>query len=181
MPTSGNQPESIPLHREGGFVASSEKPGGRLLRSARMASRESLELNIIPLADVTFLLMIFFVIAGSFRFGEGILDARLPRVGAAADGAKVPLPFTPLTIRIRQSETGADDVQLAVDGAPRQPGSFRELPGVLVALRDRAGFDRELLVIIRVDPGVAWDHAVNALNAARRAGFRSVAFAQTGA
>ena len=172
------QDETDAPSRPGGSSASPAGPSRGLRRAARVSRSGSLELNIIPLADVTFLLMVFFVIAGTFRFGEGILNSRLPSIGSArAGGISVPLPLTPITVRVQQTGPEPADFAMSVEGVAQRPASFSELAAILRDLQQQAGFDAESLVVIRSDADVQWDHVVNCLNAAKRAGYANVAFA----
>lgn len=132
-----------------------------------------IHLNIIPLVDVTFLLMIFFVIAGTFSRWEGVLSSRMfPSDPTRA----IPLPMTPVTIRLEPSGPKPEGFLLTVQGAANQPATFEELAGLLAELQKNPAYTREAPVVILSNPRVRWDHVVSAWNAAVRAGYRNVAF-----
>ncbi len=142
-------------------------------RRRRRHSAPGIHLNIIPLVDVTFLLMIFFVIAGTFERWEGVLSSRMLPSGPSAG---VPLPFTPVTMRIRGTGPNPSDFLVEIDGAGRATRSFTELSVMLKELQRNPGFSADTPIIVVSDSGVRWDHVVSAWNSAIRAGYRSVAF-----
>lgn len=153
----------------------------KITRNARPAVRRGLRyragrstielaLNIIPLVDVTFLLMIFFVIAGSFDLFEGVLRSRLPKVGAAT----TPLPFSPIGVRIERIP--GEPSAIRVEPFGYQAANFADLATYLTGLREQSGLDAETPVVFFVDDNVPWDDAVNGWNASLRAGFSNLAF-----
>lgn len=164
-----------------GLAGTASHVVNKITRNARPASRRGLRyrsgrsgtelaLNIIPLVDVTFLLMVFFVIAGSFDMFEGVLRSRLPKVGAAT----TPLPFSPVGVRIERIPGEAPAIRVEPFGY--QAANFAELGTYLTTLREQSGLDVETPVVFFVDDNVPWDDAVNGWNASLRAGFTNLAF-----
>lgn len=142
-------------------------------RYRRRYGGRHIELNIIPLVDVTFLLMIFFVIAGTFEMWEGVLSSKIfPSIA----GASIPLPLTPVRVNVRSTGSGADDFALSVEGVSRAVTGFDDLVDALKDIQRNPAYSREMPVVIVADPQVLWDHVVSTWNAAVRAGYRSVAF-----
>jgi biopolymer transport protein ExbD len=142
-------------------------------RVRRRHPQPGIHLNIIPLVDVTFLLMIFFVIAGTFERWEGVLSSRMLPSGPAAG---IPLPFTPVTLRLRATGAAPADFAVAIEGTARETKVFGELTNMLRDLQRGPGFSADTPVVIVSDAAVRWDHVVNAWNSAVRAGYRNVAF-----
>ncbi|MBI1826766.1 MAG: biopolymer transporter ExbD [Planctomycetes bacterium] len=145
--------------------------------SRRMRSRrnsESIHLNIVPLVDVTFLLMIFFVIAGAFERWEGMLESKFPRTQGG--GISTPLPLSPVTLRLQTTGQGADDFLATVDGTEIRTQSFEELATRLHDLQQNPAYSSDTPVVVMSEPRVRWDHVVNAWNAALRAGYQNVVF-----
>src|SRR5262245_54970786 len=62
------------------------------------------ELNVVPLVDVLFLLMVFFVIGGVFGLSEGILTSTMTLGG---QGAGVPLPISPIIVELTAPASGS--------------------------------------------------------------------------
>ncbi|MCU0610516.1 MAG: biopolymer transporter ExbD [Candidatus Eisenbacteria bacterium] len=119
--------------------------------------------NITPLVDVLFLLIIFFTVAGTFK-RTGQLELRLPDsttsvpAAAAKEGKEVELVLT---------EAGA----LLLDGSRIEPG---ELGGRLRTLR---GENPDGRVTIKAETGVRHGQVVELLDTVRTAGFPGVALA----
>lgn len=142
----------------------------------KRAPREltSLTLNLAPMVDVVFLLLIFFIATTTFKKAEGVLPAQLPKTGGTAD--QFDLPITPVRVRVTQTGDLPTDVTLSVEGFANQPTTFNELATFLIELQTNPGFDDETPVIIQSADNVAWDHVVGCWNAAVRAGCKRISF-----
>jgi biopolymer transport protein ExbD len=130
----------------------------------------SFNVNLTPAIDVTFLLLIFFVVATRFAAPEGVLSTRMPQEQGVLE--TTPLPISPIRIRLTQI---SDGYAVAVDNWRSQPGSFSELTTLLEDIQRRPGFDAETPVIIFAGDDVEWDHVTNCFNAVRRAHHAGVA------
>lgn len=117
------------------------------------------ELNITPLIDIVFILLIFFVVTTTFVQELG-LDVERPTAstGAAQPGA---------VIRVAVSSRG----EVTVDGRPTSPWRVEG------EVRDRARELREPSVLLIADKAVHADKLVELTDAARRAGIEKVALA----
>ncbi len=144
----------------------------RRKRAPRELTR--LTLNLAPMVDVVFLLLIFFIATTTFKRAEGILPAQFPRQGSAA--SEVALPITPIVVRVVQTGPGPTDYSINVENFVDQPTTFIELSAFLKQVRENPGFDDETPVVIRTAPDVAWDHVVGCWNAAVRAACKHVSF-----
>lgn len=138
------------------------------------------ELNLTSMLDVIFLLLIFFVLTASFALGEGILPADLPRGESSAESDELP-PMQPIEITLRS--LGGNEVSIQLAGDPSPPESFHELYQKLQSLQANEAnptrpFSADDPVIIRADSEVRWAHLVNTFNAAVRARYTNVNFAQ---
>lgn len=130
-------------------------------------------MNIAPMIDVTFLLLIFFLVTTTFEKAEGLLASQLPQDrGRPA----VALPVSPIVIQLDQIGPGEEDYQISLRNVQRIPVSFEELADILRMILDRPGFDTETPVVIQAGERVRWDHVVNAWNAAVRCEFANIAF-----
>ena len=137
-------------------------------------------LNFTAMIDVVFLLLIYFVLTASFTPGEGIITAKLPQ--GTGTGATSRLPPRPL--RILVSRLGSTGYRLAIEGH-EGARNFQDLYEKLVRLQYDEGRSRVLgthkpddPVIIQPQRNVRWQHVVNAFNAAMRARYTNIAFAQ---
>lgn len=131
--------------------------------------------NLAPMIDVTFLLLIFFLVTTTFERAEGILASDLPEAGQVQ---AVPLPISPIVIRLTQQGPGHDDYAIRIDRFENVPQDLEELPVFLRQIQQQPGFDKQTPVVIVAGNEVRWDHVVGCWNAALRAGCSRVAFAE---
>ncbi len=115
--------------------------------------------NMAPMADVVFLLLIFFMLTSSFVLEPGI-DIDLPRAVTAED-----------QIRQKHVLTITRDNTLLLD---KDTVSFSTLRGVL---EDTFTGEGSKLLIIRADKNVAHGLVVRALDISRQAGVLQLAIA----
>jgi len=129
--------------------------------------------------DVVFLLLIYFIVTASFAVDEGIITANLPRGQAMVTPEQ---KFKDLNIRLASS--GGIDCQISLEGLGRRPKNFRQLVQVLEEIqndpsRNRFGnYPPDNPVVIKPDGPVRWQHVVDAFNAAVKARYSKVSFAQ---
>lgn len=146
------------------------RAGGRRKRRKRHAP---MTLNLAPMIDVTFLLLIFFSVTTTFKRAEGYLSARLPK---DAGKPSVALPVSPIVVRVQQFGMGPGDYRIKLDQFLNTPATFGELTRLLEDIKGNPGFDENTPVVIAAESDVSWDHVVNCWNATLRAGYKNVAF-----
>jgi biopolymer transport protein ExbD len=150
-------------------------------RVTRPRPRPRLQPPLMPLIDVTFMLLLFFITTMQFSPPEGQILAQLPAGSAAAasaDAAAAMVPLEPLRVYLRAGAAGGVDIE--VERYAGAIGSFGALQKVLASLR--TSFDSpDVPVVILPATGVSWQHALDALRQAQLAGFRDIAFAYKGA
>jgi biopolymer transport protein ExbD len=140
------------------------------------------DLNIVPMLDVCFNLLIFFIATAHFAAGEGVLPADLPAGVGGKSSANAPKPpEQPLNIIL--GALGGEDVSIQIEGMTSPPANFAELFTVLKGLQSGPSNPNGIYapdnpVIIKPDGAVPWGHVVNAFNAAIRAKYTNVNFAQ---
>ncbi|MHC4986794.1 MAG: biopolymer transporter ExbD, partial [Planctomycetota bacterium] len=114
--------------------------------------------------DVTFLLLLFFMLSFTFREYEGQIKAALPGGGPDV------VPRMPIAVRVRsEGVTGARYEIEGVNEAIRSPARLGE---VLGAIRQQTRSDSP--VMVRPDAFVQWGHVVEAVNQAVRMKFSHV-------
>lgn len=138
-------------------------------------------LNLTSMMDVCFQLLIFFVLTAAFAVGEGILPADLPAGESAAASDDPNPPTQPINIVLRS--LGGQDVSIQLENFPSPPANFNELYTMLKSVQNSpqnptAPYNPDDPVIIKPDGTVKWGHVVNAFNAAIRAKYTNVNFAQ---
>jgi len=150
----------------------------RAKRRARRRRRRGLmpSVNIAPMIDVSFLLLIFFLVTTTFERAEGILSSSMPKETGAH--AAVALPISPIVVRVSKSGPGIDNITLSIDRFNDVPQDFDALPEFLQSIFATPGFDHDTPVVIVAGNDVAWDNVVGCWNAAVRAGAKKIAFAE---
>jgi biopolymer transport protein ExbD len=128
--------------------------------------REAPEINLTPLIDVVFLLLIFFMVTTSFR-DEGRLRLQLPEADAEA-------------VSVEEIEL----IEVVVDRGGRfyvneQPVTDTSLETLQQALRGVLGTESALPVLIKADAQAQHQAVMTVLDAAGQLGLTQVAFAAT--
>jgi len=155
-------------------------------RPRRSRARPRLNVNLTSLIDVTFLLLIYFMVATNMTMGEEAYRMDLPdRSAISANSQHDPFSLDQEPLRIVVASTGPrfDDYHLSIDGPYQQPTTFEEL---MVFLRksqindENAGsvmlFEPKHPIIIQPSRGARWEHAIEAFNAAARARYTNITF-----
>jgi biopolymer transport protein ExbD len=135
----------------------------------------SIAVNFAPMIDVTFLLLIFFLVTTTFERAEGILAGQMPRDSRAP---AVSLPLSPIIVRVEQIGPEHDDYEIRIDRFTLAPASSAELTDALQQIHGQPGFDEKTPVVIVAENEVRWDHVVGCWNAALRAGCERIAFGE---
>lgn len=142
------------------------------MRRKRQPTGISIGVNLAPMIDMTFLLLIFFLVTTTFERVEGILASDLPPV-STSEG--VPLPISPIVVRL-SAQPGGAGCSIAVDHFGPPPNNFDELVDLIRQIQQKPGFDTKTPVVVVAEPVVRWDNVVDCWNAALRAGCKRVAF-----
>lgn len=126
------------------------------LVSQRRRSMPNWDGALIPLINVIFLLVVFFVLAGKMSGGsDSKLTVPFSNIGQDATGQ-------PLTLALFK------DGRIELDGKPMQrEGLYAGLKLVFLA-------DKENPIVIRADATLPADYMMSALNLIKRAGGRNI-------
>ena len=125
--------------------------------------REEPTIDLTPLIDVVFLLLIFFMVSTTFR-RESDLQIDLPEAST------------------KSPQTEQHQLILGIDADGNYSVNDRALPDgrretIGAALAEAAGEDRDQALIIRADARTPHQAVVTAMDAAGRLGFRRLAIA----
>jgi biopolymer transport protein ExbD len=124
------------------------------------------DINLTPLIDVVFLLLIFFMVSTTFKD-----DARIKVQLPEALGEEVPADEPPvLEIVIDGAGTFYVNQRMVVD---------RKLKTLKKAIAGAAGEDREIPVVIKADAKTPHQAVMTAMDAASQLGLLRFAFAAT--
>ena len=146
-------------------------------RVRRRRPGAGMSLHLAPMIDVTFLLLIFFLLSTTFRRPEGILGANLPRESGPPS---VALPISPVVVRLTSTGPAPGDYAIQIDNFEAQPVTFGELTQFLVDIRRNEGFDDETPVVIVASVDTLWEPVVDCWNAAVRAACKNISFGGEG-
>jgi len=140
--------------------------------------RKPMQPPLTPMIDVTFQLLIFFLLACDFRYTEGQIEATLPNVSGPQ--AAPDLKHDPISVTLSPAGIDGEGVSIEVSEFGTANGP-QELFDMLVRQHDRYGDDADdVPVLIKPTQGVWWTHVVNAFNQAVRSRFKKIAFAPAG-
>ncbi|HSO83551.1 biopolymer transporter ExbD [Thiocapsa sp.] len=128
--------------------------------------RDPADINLTPLIDVVFLLLIFFMVSTTFK-DEARLRVQLPE----AQGEEIPAE-EPEMIRLVIDRSGSFNVD---DRAVRD----RKTETLVDVLKERLGEREPLPVLIQADAQTPHQAVMTALDAASQAGLVRIAFAAT--
>jgi biopolymer transport protein ExbD len=116
---------------------------------------EQLNLNLTPMVDVVFQLIIFFVVATKFNSFEQTIRLEVPKV--SQHGAATPT-------------AGKQVVNVYQDGRIALESQLVTMEELVDQLRRARSHDQDLGILIRGDAGVAYQRVAEVLAACRRAG-----------
>jgi biopolymer transport protein ExbD len=164
----------------------SEKDIKKLLHQRRLARRRSnnvFTLNLAPMMDVMFNLLVFFLVATAFTLPEGLLAAKLPRTTGISASASLAVPVVPIKIFLEPADMKAG-TRIRVSTSLRSDAAtltvvqnFEDLYSLLAQMVIKPGITADTPVIIAAKPQTSWDQVVNAFNACLRAKCKNVVFA----
>lgn len=136
--------------------------------------RTAVDLQLTPMIDCVFLLMVYFIWASSFSIAEQALPSQLSAVaGGSTPSANTPPPpeadFEDVVVRI-----------LWIDGKPAWEVNDAPLPSLADlrgTLAQIARIKRDAPVILHPDPDVPLGDVIDVFDLARVVGFEKVQFA----
>ncbi len=123
----------------------------KIKRTSAMSS-----LNLTPLIDVVFLLLIFFLVSSRFADEERELDLNLPSVTEA-----LPATLQPQELIVNIDKEG----RYFIDGGFRQPEQVEQ-----ILRRAQANNPLTQTVIIRADKKAEWEPVAIAMSLCKKAG-----------
>ncbi len=129
----------------------------------RHTRRETAEINLTPLIDVVFLLLIFFMVSTTFQ-REAELSIELPEASTEAQERK------------------DEPIEVAIDAGGRYYVNGRALlnkqpKNLKQALKEAAGDRSSVLVVISADANTTHQSVVTVMDAARQLGLVRLTFA----
>ncbi len=145
-----------------------EQSDGYLRRRKRRKRLSPIALNMTPMIDVVFLLLVYFVLVAQFGTGGAVLGMEIRQDGS---GERDPfaLPRRVVRVSIKSNSDDAKDYTVSCDTnglrGVRTIGSFTNELGA------GAQFLADQPISIEPAEGVLWEHALDAYETVHRAGF----------
>jgi biopolymer transport protein ExbD len=141
-------------------------------RKKRGRGKTKMQPPLTPMIDVTFQLLLFFLLATTFREAEGQIPSVLPKTQGVREGPKV--DAKPVKVEVAPSLETVDGVIYRVGTV--QVETPQDLFVVLYGRKQSLGGAQDAAVIQpRAD--VPWRFVMEAYNQATRAKFEQIAFA----
>jgi len=150
-------------------------------RQQRALPKPRMQPPLTPMIDVTFQLLLFFLLTTEFRVAEGNIPGTLPQAPSAATATPEEVPLDPVKILVRPAGELLQQAVFEIEGAAFQLASPEKLYEQLVSRRKQAGGSKEIPVVIHPRYDVRWDFVVEAFNQAVRAEYKNITFAHGGA
>lgn len=156
-------------------------------RPRKSRNRPRLNVNLTSLIDVTFLLLIYFMVATNMSIGEEAYQMDLPQRAGGAASQRDPFKLDDEPLRILVSSVNDDprEYRIHIDGPFPQPATFEDLHEFLrqrqINEANAGGlvlFEPDQPIIIEPTRSTRWDHAMEAFNAAARARYTNITFSR---
>ena len=144
------------------------------LRKQRQPDKK-MQPPMTPMIDVTFQLLLFFLLTFTFREAEGQIRGSLPKRGSGGVAAKETLT-QPIRIHILPTGRARDGASYEVEGVHERIEDADTLFSHMIKRRDAVN-STEIPVIIKPDAFVRWNFVVEVFNQALRLKFENIGFA----
>ena len=141
------------------------------LRKRRLQPKPKMQPPLTPMIDVTFQLLLFFLLTMTFRQAEGVIPGSLPQEAGITTAS--PVDLKPIVITIRPV---ADAAIYEMSGLMAEIPSGERLYAHLKARQDQLR-SAEAPVVIRPEADVPWEYVVEAFSQSVKAKFKNVGFA----
>ncbi|HEX2746385.1 MAG TPA: biopolymer transporter ExbD [Verrucomicrobiales bacterium] len=119
-------------------------------------------MNLVPLIDVLFILLIFFIVTFAMARFETELNISVPAASAATESSR---------------QKGELVINVRKDGTLVWNSKVLDEPQLMAQLQEISRFDRKRAIIIRGDMETHYDKIVRVLNVTHAAGLYHVSFA----
>jgi biopolymer transport protein ExbD len=149
-----------------------------LSRRLAARSRNTIALRVIPMIDLLFLLLIFFILTSNLTPADDFLPFVLPRVGGA--GTSI---VEPLVITVRASERGCNaragqGASAAIDEDDPEAGCLRFAANLESVMRRQKRTAADPVEIV-CDEAVEWQYIVKVYDALYGMGINDITFRMT--
>lgn len=149
-------------------------------KRARLGKSE-ITLNLVAMLDLSFNILIFFIITANFAVHEGVITAKVPQIKGGNPTTDLALPDTPMKIMLSATSGSDGQARINIEGSPMQTQDFDKLSEILGRIQVSQGnangvFKDTDPVIITPDKNTRWQDVVNTFNAVVKARYNNVSF-----
>lgn len=141
------------------------------IRSQVLDRRQATEMNLTPMIDVVFLLLIFFLWTSSFEVPEQLLPSSLYTAAGAAVSASPPPPAADLEQVVIRLYWQGGQAQWHVNDVPAA-----SLAEVTAKLRGVAAVSTAVPLLIDPQDATPLEYVIQTYDAGREAGFEQIQF-----
>ena len=142
-------------------------------RKRRVKGKPKMQPPLTPMIDVTFQLLLFFLMTFTFREAEGQIPGSLPKAGGGGVTTSEQLEL-PIRITLRPSGAQRTQVIFEISDFNFQTSSEKELGAILQKRSTQGGTDVHVIIDCRGD--VQWKWVVEAFNQSVRAKYKNIGF-----
>jgi len=143
------------------------------------------KMQLVPMIDIVFQLLVFFFLGTHFRVPEGELDAYLPEEGAPTQLTRRAADVDEIRVTLQVTQAGAlnkdEPPSVLLDGRGSAAAGGKGGMEWLESQLRRLGADKRMRdnvpVIIEAEPELSYKWVIEALNICRKANFAKVNFA----
>jgi len=144
-------------------------------RAKRGRDKPKIRVPMTAMIDVTFLLLIYFILTINFRQLEGQIPGTLPKAGTSGAATMEKL-LTPIKITLHPTGEANEGVAYEISGVHERIADPQILRSVLEGRR-QAGGDSPVIINARRD--VRWRYVVEVFNQVVANEFQNIAFQNT--
>ena len=134
------------------------------------------KLQVAPLVDVVFQLLIFFLVACEVRPTEADFRTNLPGSGMGPANRKEQKTPEIVRVFVRNRDADGNAVDITLNGNPLAGDAFQELESRLRSAAEKTAKTRELMLIIDGDPTVKLKFISRVLDSGVAAGVPKITF-----
>jgi len=143
---------------------------------SRRTAEERVELQMTPMIDVIFQLIIFFMCVMKFRQPEGQQTINLPFEGKPRQNVSAPVPDIPLILR--RNPNGRPGTAAYRPVIRLRDSAITDWKGLLDSLKVLKLTNPDVHIVLDVGPDVIHDSVVKAIDQCTGAEIKNVGFAQ---
>lgn len=147
------------------------------VRAKREQPKPKMQPPLTPMIDVTFQLLLFFIVTFSFREAEGQIPGSLPAEGTMGLATPIDMIERPIIVYLRPTGSRREDVIYEIGDHSTAMSNAKELYEQLI--NRRAQFGTKVIVQIEPRGDVRWQFVVDAFNQATRAKFETIGFSSS--